>query len=65
MWMVRDSQHHSRVMTLLPDVPGPHLWQCVPRDPMARPLAELFTLAFVSAYDGPAPFLFARSPRLG
>ncbi|MFE8596462.1 hypothetical protein [Archangium violaceum] len=65
MWMLRDSQHHMRVMTLLPDTPGPHLWQCVPRDPMERSRAELFTLAFVAAHDGPAPFPFARGPRLG
>ncbi len=49
MWMVRDSLHGMRVMTLLPDTPGAHLWQCVPREPMERSLAELFVLAFVSA----------------
>ncbi|HYO69385.1 MAG TPA: hypothetical protein VEU33_25240 [Archangium sp.] len=65
MWMVRDSQHGMRVMTLLTDTPDMHLWQCVPREPMERSLAELLMLAFVSAYDGPAPFLFARRPRLG
>ena len=65
LWMVRDSQHRMRVMTLLPDKPGPHLWQCVPREPMERSLAELLMLAFVSAYDGRAPFPFARRPPLG
>jgi len=64
MWMVRDDQH-ERVMTLLPDTPGKHLWQCVPRTPLWRSLAELFMLAFVSAYDGPAPFPGARTLDIG
>ncbi len=62
MWMVRDGTHNERVMTILPDTPGEGVWQCVPREPMERPLAELFMLAFCSAYDGPAPFPGARVP---
>jgi hypothetical protein len=63
MWKVLDSRYGgSRTMTILPDTPGAGVWQCVPREPLWRSLAEMIMLAFVSAHDGPAPYPGARSP---